>query len=377
MAKNKKTTIPAGMPSEIAEKQGFSTNDITEGKDTGSWFTQPDVDKKIDEYVKKEGNNEPLSGSQGLVAKGNQGDNDLAYNNYEEKFFPNNGGEQLVTMLGGDQGETESIAPKPEDTADVTERHNEELAQLQNAIGDTGVVTGSIPSTENITEEVTPEVETETSNPISIENEMPKAPESANVDFSDYIKNYYGPKNGADYLKSLWSQGADGKAAAIGNVLGNILGATGKGLAGKDYTSDWQTYKDNYTKEMAERNQKAFDQNMEISKQLRTNDVARNEMLKTLENYEKIGKNLDPEKFESIRKALTATGKGSQIDYYLASALGELSSDPAFMEAAKEAGGNVVELLGNLAQFSGNTIRPLNWFFGQAGNTMNNMFGGR
>lgn len=208
-------------------------------------------------------------------------------------------------------------------------------------------------------------------------SEPGKAPEEANLDFSDYISNFYGPKNGADYLKSLWSQGAGGKAAAIGNVLGNILGATGKGLAGKDYTSDWQTYKDNYTKEMAERNQKAFDQNMDISKQLRTNDVARNEMLKTLENYQKIGKGLDPEKFENIRKALTATGKGSQIDYYLASVLGELSGDPAFMEAAKEAGENAVELLGNLAQFSGNTIRPLNWFFGQAGDTMNNMFGGK
>ena len=79
MAKNKKI-IPAGIPSKIAEKQGLSTNEITEGKDTGSWFTQPDVDEKIDDYVKEYGNNEPISGAQGTIAKGNQGDNDLAYN---------------------------------------------------------------------------------------------------------------------------------------------------------------------------------------------------------------------------------------------------------------------------------------------------------
>jgi flagellar hook-associated protein FlgK len=365
MAKNKKTTIPAGMPSEIAEKQGLSTNDITEGKDTGSWFMNEngEVDNSrttkemVHDFNEAKGYDqpEPLEGASGLIARGNQGDNAIAN-------------------------------PDAPDTADITKKHNEELAQLQNAIGDTDVATGIIPNEPLVTEEAKVEEESDGDGKKpdggdkgdgSEDTTLPKAPEEGNLDFSEYINNFYGPKNGADYLKSLWSQGAGGKAAAIGNVLGNLLGATGKGLAGKDYTSDWQTYKDNYTKEMAERNQKAFDQNMDISKQLRTNDVARNEMLKTLENYQKIGGNLTPEKFENIRKALTATGKGSQIDYYLAGALGELSSDPAFMEAAKEAGGNAVELLGNLAQFSGNTIRPLNWFFGQAGNTMNNMFGGK
>lgn len=363
MAKNKKTTIPAGMPSEIAEKQGLSTNDITEGKDTGSWFMNEngEVDtsrtkkEMVHDFNEAKGYDqpEPLEGASGFISRGNQGANKIQN-------------------------------PDAEDDVAVQKRHLKELAQLQNAIGDTDVATGIIPNEPLVTEEAEVKEESDGdgkkpdgNNADGDDKTLPKAPEEGNLDFSDYINNFYGPKNGADYLKSLWSQGAGGKAAAIGNVLGNLLGATGKGLAGKDYTSDWQTYKDNYTKEMAERNQKAFDQNMDISKQLRTNDVARNEMLKTLENYQKIGKGLDPEKFENIRKALTATGKGSQIDYYLASALGELSGDPAFMEAAKEAGGNAVELLGNLAQFSGNTIRPLNWFFGQAGNTMKNMFGGK
>ena len=342
MAKNKKKT-PAGMPSEIAEKQGFSTNDITEGKDTGSWFMndsgEVDTSRTTKEMVKDfneaKGYDqpEPLEGASGTIARGNQGDNAIAN-------------------------------PDAPDTADITKRHKEELAQLQNAIGDTGVVTGSIPAKESITEEVTPEVETETTNTTQAENEIPKAPEQGNVDFSDYIKNYYGPKNGADYLKSLWANGAGGKAAAIGNVLGNILGATGKGLAGQDYITDWQQYKDNYTKEMAERNQKAFDQNLDISRQLRTNDVARGEMLKALDQYEKIGKNMDPEKFENIRKALTATGNAGQMEYYLASALGELSSDPDFMSAVKGAGENATQLLSNLTQFGANTLKPLNYVFG-------------
>jgi hypothetical protein len=363
------------IPTEAREKLGIEgTNNITEGKDTGSWWNQPDVDEKIDDYVEKELANtkdeftglkkEPLEGQRGS-AKGNQGDNNIAN-------------------------------PDAPDTADITKKHNEELAQLQNAIGDTNVATGTIPNEPLVTEEAKVEEESADGDGKkpdggdtgggdkgdgSEDTTLPKAPEEGNLDFSDYISNFYGPKNGADYLKALWTRGEYGKA--VGNVLGNLLGSLGAINVGGASTggigsrSDWEDYRNNYTKAMAERNQQAFDQNMDISKQLRTNDVARNEMLKTLENYQKIGKGLDPEKFENIRKALTATGKGSQIDYYLASALGELSSDPAFMEAAKEAGGNAVELLGNLAQFSGNTLRPINWFFGQAGNTMNNMFGGK
>ena len=277
---------------------------------------------------------EPLEGASGIIAKGNQGDNALAN-------------------------------PDAPDTADVTKRHKKELAQLENAVGGP-VATGTILNQEPATSEA--EVQEGADSIAQSDNvddtELEKAPEEANLDFSDYIKNYYGPKNGADYLKSLWANGAGGKAAAIGNVLGNILGATGKGLAGQDYTSDWQTYKDNYTKEMAERNQKAFDQNLDIAHQLRTNDVARNELVKAIENYSKIGKNMDPEKFENIRKALTATGKNSQMEYYLASALGELSSDPEFMNAVKGAGENATQLLSNLTQFGANTLKPLNYIFG-------------
>ena len=65
---------------------------------------------------------------------------------------------------------------------------------------------------------------------------------------------YRAPKNGAEYLKRLWNSGQKGgKAAAIGNVLGNILGAVGAGMVGKEYTSDWQKYRDNYIKAEQER----------------------------------------------------------------------------------------------------------------------------
>ena len=200
------------------------------------------------------------------------------------------------------------------------------------------------------------------------DKKLEEAPKEANLDFSDYIDNYYGPKNAADYLKSLWADGKYGKA--IGNVLGNLMGklgtinVAGAQGQGRDYTSDWENYTNNYQKALAERNQKAFDQNLDISKQLRTNDVARNEMLKTLENYKKIGGKLTDEDFQNIRKAMTATGNGSQKDYYLASILGEISSDPKFKEAAKEASGQVAELFGNIAQFGAATMKPLNYIFG-------------
>ena len=135
MAKNKKKT-PAGMPSEIAEKQGFSTNDITEGKDTGSWFMndngEVDTSRTTKEMVKDfneaKGYDqpEPLEGASGTIARGNQGDNAIAN-------------------------------PNAPDTADVTKRHNEELAQLENAVGGP-VATGSIIQPESLESEAENEI---------------------------------------------------------------------------------------------------------------------------------------------------------------------------------------------------------------------------
>lgn len=268
---------------------------------------------------------------------------------------------------------SEQVKEYLKDPGNYDEATAKEKAALENEAEKPEMTPTEVVQPEALGDNVEPTVQSDKqpgSETVQPEGQLPKAPEEANVDFSDYINNYYGPKNGADYLKSLWSQGKEGKAQAIGNVLGNLLGqagtinVAGAQGSGSDYKSDWQTYKDNYQKEMADRNQKAFDQNMDISHQLRTNEVARNELVKALDNYEKIGKNLDPEKFENIRKALTATGKNGQMEYYLASALGELTSDPDFMNAVKEAGGNAAELLGNLTKFGANTLKPVNYIFG-------------
>lgn len=101
------------IPTEAREKVGIAgTNDITEGKDTGSWFMNEngDVDtsrttkEMVKDFNEAKGYDqpEPLEGASGLIARGNQGDNAIAN-------------------------------PDAPDTADVTKRHTEELAQLQNA----------------------------------------------------------------------------------------------------------------------------------------------------------------------------------------------------------------------------------------------------
>ena len=173
----------AGMPSNIENAKNLATNNITStpemthksGKiENKAWWNDPDVDKRIDDYVAKELENTKVPN---MEAKGNQGDNAIAN-------------------------------PDAPDTADVTKRHLAEQALLSNAINTSEPVTGNvINEAPKVAETVTPEKVTEE----TPQSEMPKAPASANVDFSDYLKNYYGPKNGADYLKSLWANGAGGK----------------------------------------------------------------------------------------------------------------------------------------------------------------------
>lgn len=284
MAKNKKT-IPAGMPSEIAEKQNLSTNDITSTPDTThrsgkienkAWWNDPDVDEKIDEYVKKEGNNEPLSGSQGLVAKGNQGDNAIAN-------------------------------PDAPDTADITKEHQEELAQLQNEAGDTNVTTGTILG------------KGEKTKPSEEQTEV--KPTLEDLKFAQqYYDDYRLPKNGADYLKQLWGQGAAGKAKAVGNVIGNLLGKTGTiNVAGaqgqgRDFTSDWENYVNNYQKEMADRNARIFNDNMDIVKQASTNAQARKDLVAQLELALKNAGKLDANAMRLLQIWSTATAPSSALD---------------------------------------------------------------
>lgn len=259
--------------------------------------------------------------------------------------------DQINQQVGAVEGQVN--APEVNEAESEVTESTPENTESENTI-DNNTETNAV---ENKAEEnIEPKVEPET--PIEPSNE------AVSDDFyKKYVDEYYGPKNGADYLKSLWSQGAGGKAAAIGNVLGNIMGAVGKGAAGQDYTSDWEQYRNNYVKAQQERNQRAFNDNMDIVKQLRQNDTARGELLKTMELMKKVGK-IKPEEFEAIRKGMAATGKSSQMDYFLASILGNLAGDKDFAEAVKGMGEESMKLLSNIAGFAGNTVGGINRFFG-------------
>ena len=214
------------------------------------------------------------------------------------------------------------------------------------------------PINEEVTSDISPaNAENIVSENIQSETQVPE-------DFyQKYVDQYYGPKSGADYLKSLWSQGAGGKMAAIGNVLGNLMGAAGKGALGQDYQTDWAKYKENYIQSQAERNQRAFNDNMDIVKQIRQNDVVRDELEKTMNKMKELGK-ISAQDFEAIKKGMAATGKSSQMDYYLASILGNLASDKDFAEALKGLGEESINLLSGLAGFVGNTVGGVNRFMG-------------
>jgi hypothetical protein len=99
----------------------------------------------------------------------------------------------------------------------------------------------------------------------------------------DYKKEYALPKNGADYLKSLWKAGKGGKAAAIGNVLGNLLGAGGYGLAGKEYTTDWEDYKNRYLDEASRREGEQFDRASGLTQRMFENRQDVDKMIDSLD----------------------------------------------------------------------------------------------
>lgn len=99
----------------------------------------------------------------------------------------------------------------------------------------------------------------------------------------DYKKEYALPKSGADYLKSLWKAGKGGKAAAIGNVLGNLLGAVGYGLAGKEYTTDWEDYKTRYLDELSRREGEQFDRASGLTQRMFENRQDVDKMIDSLD----------------------------------------------------------------------------------------------
>ena len=127
---------------------------------------------------------------------------------------------------------------------------------------------------------------------------------------------YRAPKNGAEYIKRLLdSEQKGGKAMAIANVLGNLLGAVG---GGKDYVSDWQKYRDNYIKAEQERNQREYNDAMDIVKQARTNKQSRKDMLAQIDLAIKRGAKLSAEEMAAIKNFSLGTGQSSYMDAIMA-----------------------------------------------------------
>lgn len=131
-------------------------------------------------------------------------------------------------------------------------------------------------------------------------------------------------KSGADYLKALWGKGAGGKAAAIANVLGNVLGAVGSGAAGKDYTSDWQKYKDDYTKQSMERRAQASQDAQDMVKTAAQNQAARNELVYAVNQAIAQGAKISQSGMEALNKWQNATTPSSALNKAVASVIAEI-----------------------------------------------------
>ena len=126
-------------------------------------------------------------------------------------------------------------------------------------------------------------------------------------------------KSGADYLQALWGKGAKGKAQAIGNVLGNLLGAVGRGAAGQDYTSDWQKFKDEYTKQSQERRAAAAKNAQDMINTIAQNKEARAELVNALQQAKAQGANLTADDMIAIQNWHTATQPSSALNKAIAS----------------------------------------------------------
>lgn len=284
MAKNKNKTNQKEMThksGKIPEKEWFMN-------DNGEVDTSRTTKEMVRDFNEAKGYDqpEPLEGASGTIAKGNQGDNAI-----ENPDAPN--------------------------TVDITKEHQEELAQLQNEAGTTDVATGTILGKGEKTKPSEKPMEVKSTNQVGQEVK----PTLEDLKFAQqYYDDYRLPKNGAEYLKQLWGQGAAGKAKAVGNVIGNLLGKAGTinvGGAqgqGRDFTSDWENYVNSYQKEMADRNARIFNDNMDIVKQASTNAQARKDLVAQLELALKNAGKLDANAMRLLQIWSTATAPSSALD---------------------------------------------------------------
>lgn len=148
-------------------------------------------------------------------------------------------------------------------------------------------------------------------------------------------------KSGADYLQSLWGKGAKGKAQAVANVLGNLLGAVGKGAAGQDYTSDWQKFRDEYTAQSQARRAEASQNALNMVNTAAQNDEARMELVNALNQAKANGANLTEKDLAAINAWQTATAPSSALNKAIAALVNKVSQ-----EGLLPAAGNILTGIG-------------------------------
>lgn len=132
-------------------------------------------------------------------------------------------------------------------------------------------------------------------------------------------------KTGADYVKYLWSQGGKGKAAAIGNVLGNLLSGAGNAMTGEgDKGTQWNEFVNNYQRQEREGRETAMKDAQEAVKTANANKAARTELVKSINQAISQGKKLSESEMAAINAWQRATTPSSTLDKALAVIINKL-----------------------------------------------------
>lgn len=168
------------------------------------------------------------------------------------------------------------------------------------------------------------EVKTETSDVGKLGSDVEEVSSEEVRDILSKLNEDKLPKNGADYLKRLWSQGAGGKAAAVGNVLGNLLGGLkweGKGGEG----GDWKKYQEDYLKNKAELEKQRDSQALNVVNQAAMNAQARQDLVAKMELALKQGGKMTPEAMRLLTIFSAAENPGADIKTGIATLLSSLN----------------------------------------------------
>lgn len=136
-------------------------------------------------------------------------------------------------------------------------------------------------------------------------------------------------KSGSDFLKYLWGQGGSGKAKAIGNVLGNLLSASGNAVKGEgDKGTQWNDFVTNYMQNENEARKTAMSDAQNAVKTANANKAARTELVKTLNQAKAQGKNITEADLAAIDAWQKATNPSSALDKAIAAILAKIGNIP-------------------------------------------------